>query len=263
MKVVRTGPTTEQGRCSEERHARHYASAPHQVSIKTTYPLVVLQSETNATATASKPSSLSVIIRQLPTSSNYVSNSSRTQLSCKMHPSQILLTATLAFGAIAAPVANPALVSDLAPNVAALLTSTGLGGVAAPIGGTLESVSDNLKIRRALVADLSGNIADLLTAVGLGGVAPPVAATGQSVSDNVKRQIVADLSGNVADLLAAVGLGGVAPPVADAGQSVSDNVKRQIVADLSGNVADLLTAIGLGGVAPPVAGAGQSVSDNV
>lgn len=70
----------------------------------------------------------------------------------------------------------PGLLEDFSPELVALLTSLGLGGLAPPVGDVITTVGQNVRKRQApsLLEDLSPGLVALLTSLGLGGLAPPV-----------------------------------------------------------------------------------------
>ncbi|KAI5210598.1 hypothetical protein E4T39_00370, partial [Aureobasidium subglaciale] len=103
---------------------------------------------------------------------------------------------TVAFTAMAAPVpqdsaaAAPGLLQDLSPEVVALLTALGLGGLAPPVGGIVTTLGQDVKKRQApgLLEDLSPEVVALLTSLGLGGLAPPVGGIVTTLGQDVKKR---------------------------------------------------------------------------
>jgi hypothetical protein len=75
----------------------------------------------------------------------------------------LLVSATLA-----APIVereanlNPQLLNDLLPDVVTLLISLGLGSVAVPVGGILDTAGTDVKAKRQLLSDLSPDVVALL-----------------------------------------------------------------------------------------------------
>jgi hypothetical protein len=127
----------------------------------------------------------------------------------------------LASAALTAPIVerkadpNPQLLNDLSPDVATLLTGLGLGDLAVPVGGTVDTLGTDVKVKRRLLNDLSPDVVTLLTGLGLGSVAVPVGGVLNTAGTDVKakRQLLNDLSPGVVALLTGLGLGSVAVPV--------------------------------------------------
>ena len=77
---------------------------------------------------------------------------------------------------------RPQLLPDPQSHVAALCTSWGIGGIAAPNDNALIPASDIIKVKRQFVADLGGIAGDRFAAVGQRGVAQPVAGGAGSLA---------------------------------------------------------------------------------
>ncbi|KEQ99284.1 hypothetical protein AUEXF2481DRAFT_410604, partial [Aureobasidium subglaciale EXF-2481] len=118
---------------------------------------------------------------------------------------------TVAFTAMAAPVpqdsavAAPGLLQDLSPEVVALLTALGLGGLAPPVGGIVSTLGVDVKKRQSLLQDLSPEVVDLLNRLGLSGLSAPVGGIVTTLGQDVKKRqapgLLEDLSPEVVALL--------------------------------------------------------------
>jgi hypothetical protein len=103
-----------------------------------------------------------------------------------MHLSTLFIS-TLAAVATAAPVSSTEkrqLLKDLSPNAAGLVTGLGIPTVGVPVGGVLDTTSNDVK-RRQLLQDLSPEVSGLVTGLGLPTVAAPISGIVDTAGQDV------------------------------------------------------------------------------
>ena len=146
------------------------------------------------------------------------------------------------------------LLIELSPEVSALVSGLGLGGLAAPLGSIVASASglgglvtglgpvvDNLVTVvgadvGALLISLSAPVAGLVSGLGLPSVGTPVGTVVAVLGKNVKRgEIVQDVAPKVKSTLTVTGANA-----------------KQLLIELSPPVAALVSGLGLGSIAGPV-----------